>query len=1173
VPQFGDQRYTLLNQVGIGSMGVVYRALDRLTGNYVALKKVGLLPREPNPSSYDLRLELTREFKALASLRHPNVVTVLDYGFDSTDTPFLVMELLDSAQTISTAGQHQPRDLQIQLLLQVLQALTYMHRRGMIHRDLKPSNILVTGGQVRVLDFGLAIGRGQSKDTVGTLSYMAPEVLTGHPADIASDLYSFGMVACEMLAGRHPFRRVSTPDDTTLIPSQLAEMTLRMLPEAMTEGLESPIAAILIRLLQKNPADRYENAEAISEAFRALLPSPPPRETTSTRESFLQAAQFIGREHELALLSQALGEAAVSKGHIWLVGGESGVGKSRLIDELRVYALVEGAQVLRGQAMSEGGQPYQVWRDVLRGLALQTPLSDLEASVLKPQVSDIEGLLGRPIAEAPHLDPQPTHDRFMSVVEAVLTRQGHPILIVLEDLQWSGSEGIALLMHLSRKVRTHPLLIVSTYRDDEPVNFGAESEVIQHIKLNRLTEADIARLSESMLGTAGQNPEVLKFLQHETEGNIFFLIEVVRALAEEAGQLDAINAAMLPASVSTRGVTQFIQRRLARVSPEAQPLLRLAAVLGRDLDLKVLEALKLGGKMAGDVLPWLRGCADAGVLEVVGDRWRFAHDKLRETLLSQIPAEARPALHEQVAVSLEQTYPGASGYGSAAYANALVYHWGQVGNTERICYYAALTGEQALQNGAYKEARSFLEQALRYATGNMTPFQAANAEYQLGMANYGLSNMEASRAAMSRALKLLGWPAPQRPNLLYRDLLKAVLFHVLPPLRLVAQYTRADSESLLLASRVCARLVEIGFFSGEILPAALETFRTVNFAEAAGPSPELARSYAHLTIAMGLIPSDRLAQHYVRQALRVANAVDRSVTLAYCLYTTAYYQTNVAHWDKADAAFRESLHLFSKVGDKRLWREAQANLGYTLGLEAKFAESIESRKMLLESAEHDDDTQARGWAIAGLGEMSMWLHRTEDALHYLKARIALMNDYTDVLDPSTPAYALLALTYWRANQQAEARQAAQVALDHLAVLKDSAFHSYHAFASLAELYLQFWEAEPDNPALAESVQRVNHRLWKFARRFPVYHAWALRNEGTVQWLSGNKAKAWRAWQRSLELAVRLHMPLDEGLVLYEIARHQPVDHPKRRSNLIHAAALFALIETPYERARTQALLI
>lgn len=565
---------------------------------------------------------------------------------------------------------------------------------------------------------------------------------------------------------------------------------------------------------------------------------------------------------------------------------------------------------MRGQAVSEGSQPYQEWRDVRRWLTLQTLLTDLEAGVLRPLVSDIATLQGRPIPDVPALDPQATHERFVSVVEGIVVRQQRPILIALEDLQWSGSEGHALLARLSRKIAPLPVLIVGSYQDDEPVNLPDEVPPTQRIKLNRLTEADIIKLSESMLGPAGQNRDVVNLLQRETEGNVFFLIEVVRALAEESGRLDNIGEVTLPTSILTGGVQQFVRRRLSRVPPEGQPLLRLAAVLGRDLDLKVLQVLAVPGGTNWDAtanmiaLPrWLSACADAAVLEATGERWRFAHDKLREMLLLEMPAAARADHHRQVAQAIETAYPGISGYGSITYASALTYHWSQAGNTTRTCYYAAPAGEQALQSGAYQEAIRFLEQVLHLSDGTMTPFQAAMTDYQLGMAYYGLANMENSRAHMMQALARLGWLVPTEQRQLYRARAKELILQLVRPVRLLERYHLHSQETPLLASRICAHLTQVGYFSGAILSTALHTMRTLNFAEAAGTSPELARSYANMTIATGLIPSDLLAQHYTRQSLKVARVVGEPSTTAYSLYVTGFYQTMVGNWDKAAPLF------------------------------------------------------------------------------------------------------------------------------------------------------------------------------------------------------------------------------------------------------------------------------
>ena len=401
-PPIINNRYLLQEKIGQGGMGVVYRAVDRLNQQIVALKRV-TIPTEKLEfaslgDSKNFRLALAQEFKVLASLRHPNIISVLDYGFDAEKQPFFTMDLLGDSQTIIQAGRGLSQVAQAELLVQVLQALAYLHRRGIIHRDLKPDNVLVVDGQVKVLDFGIAIEHQQIEDDgemfIGTLAYMSPEVLGGAAASKTSDLYAVGVMAYELFVGRHPFKK-GKPTEYMMVD------ILGGVKDLDSLDLDERTIAVLERLMARNASERFANAEDVINIYAEATQQQARYETEAIRESFLQAASFIGRQREFSELSDALTQALSGNGAVWLVGGESGVGKSRLLEELRTQALIQGMLALRGQAVAEGGLTYQVWRQPLRYLCLQTALSDLDSQVLKGLIPDIGALLNYEVRDAP----------------------------------------------------------------------------------------------------------------------------------------------------------------------------------------------------------------------------------------------------------------------------------------------------------------------------------------------------------------------------------------------------------------------------------------------------------------------------------------------------------------------------------------------------------------------------------------------------------------------------------------------------------------------------------------------------------------------------------------------------------------------------------------------------
>jgi tetratricopeptide (TPR) repeat protein len=728
-------RYRLLDKLGEGSTGDVYRAHDRLTGQTVAIKQMTTQTRTTGSfeETVDLRLSLVHEFETLASLRHPHIIDVLDYGFGlgEEQRPYIVMTLLERPQTILAAAQEKPLAQQIDFLVQMLQALSYIHRHRILHRDLKPGNVLVVDGQVKLLDFGLALTREESRhaEVGGTLAYIAPEVLTGDAPSAASDLYSVGVIAYEILVGHHPF---SLEDTTEFINSLLFKPA-----NTAHERISPALRAVLDKLLAKKPAERYPDAAAAITSLCQAAPYPLPAETTAIRESFLQAARFVGRDEEVRELTEAL-DAILSgdAGGMWLVGGESGVGKSRLLDELRTRALVRGVLVLRGQADNANGALFRVGRDVLRRLVIATEVGDDNASILKQLVPDIGTLLERDIADPPPMDRDSSQQRLLTAIANVFYTLEQPAVMFLEDLHWAA--GIEDILNTLRYVtRERPLLIIGSYRDDEAPSLPERVSGAHVMKLNRLSAESIAELSKSMLGHMGEQPPVLDLLQRETEGNAFFLVEVVRALAEDAGSLALIGARTLPETVFAGGVRRIVERRLQRVPAAGRSLLERAAVAGRYLDMPVLQAIaaKRGIAPYRDLDAWLHDCAEAAVFDLSDCCWRFSHDKLREGLLENLQTGTLADLHREVAQALETAYPA-----SVENAAMLAGHWRAAGDTEKEGYYAAVAGDRALNLSAFGEAIDYFTRALQCLDAVLNPYERAGLLCRLAESYDGLSD-------------------------------------------------------------------------------------------------------------------------------------------------------------------------------------------------------------------------------------------------------------------------------------------------------------------------------------------------------------------------------------------------------------------------------------------------
>ena len=301
-----DSRYRILRKLGTGGMANVYLAEDEVLGRRVAIKILN--DRHAGDDQFVERFR--REAKNAASLSHPNIVSIYDRG-EAEGTYYIAMEYLDgrSLKELIVARGPAPIHIAIDYARQILAAIRFAHRHGIVHRDIKPHNVLVDGeGRLKVTDFGIArAGASQMTEAgsiIGTAQYLSPEQAKGAPVDQTSDLYSVGVVLYELLTGVVPFS-----GDT---PVEIAMKHLSTVPEppsAKRADVPRELDMVVLRALAKDPADRYHSAEemdadlrrisrgmaispATEEAATAIMSRPPPTTVTEVAPRIRDAVPY-----------------------------------------------------------------------------------------------------------------------------------------------------------------------------------------------------------------------------------------------------------------------------------------------------------------------------------------------------------------------------------------------------------------------------------------------------------------------------------------------------------------------------------------------------------------------------------------------------------------------------------------------------------------------------------------------------------------------------------------------------------------------------------------------------------------------------------------------------------------------------------------------------------------
>jgi DNA-binding SARP family transcriptional activator len=458
---------------------------------------------------------------------------------------------------------------------------------------------------------------------------------------------------------------------------------------------------------------------------------------------------FVGRKRELAALLGALGDALSGTGRLVVVGGEPGIGKSRLAEELAGRAASEGAEVLWGRCWEEGGAPpYWPWVQALRAgvrardgrrLAAELGAGAPEVAELVPEA---RALLPELAVLPPSADAQHARFRLFDAIASFLRRAGRsrPLVLVLDDLNWADEGSLRLLEFVARELADAPVLLVGTYRDiglsrGHPLarTLGELSRErrFERVLLRGLSDEDVERFVGSACGFR-PDQSLVRAIHDQTEGNPFFVGEVVRLLQDEGALTPEVTGTSARWSARIPdGVRDAIGRRLDRLSRPCVSALTVASGLGREFRLEQLELL-VDELDADGLLEALDEALAARVVEELPGtgRFQFTHALVQATLADELSRLQRARLHARIAQTLTELY----GDRADAHAAELAHHYGEavtVLGTDRLVRYSALAGESALAAQAPEQALFHFERAL---AATPTDDQAAEVLFGLGRA-------------------------------------------------------------------------------------------------------------------------------------------------------------------------------------------------------------------------------------------------------------------------------------------------------------------------------------------------------------------------------------------------------------------------------------------------------
>jgi class 3 adenylate cyclase/tetratricopeptide (TPR) repeat protein len=921
--------------------------------------------------------------------------------------------------------------------------------------------------------------------------------------------------------------------------------------------------------------------------------------------------EIIGRDSERAAFGRAL-DNLIARGEsaCVIIEGEAGIGKTTLLEEFarQAHNSQTGARTIScwraaGDSIQQAA-PYLAWRGVFREAfrlanlpqtewrehVLTQLFDDSELRALAPLLNAVLPLEipSTPVTDA--MEGQALAENTQHLLISLLKSRARDssLILLLEDAHWFDSASWRLALLAMQQVK--PVLIALATRPltEPPTEFtvlqGTPST--QKFSLPPLDSDSILKMVCRRLGVNRLPAEIARFITERGKGHPLFSEQLGYALRDTGLILISGRECRIPESATGAAfdaaldslrfpstLEGVINSRLDRLPQEVQLTVKVASVIGQRFSQAALRGVHPVAAQRAEIAAHLESAEKLDLIQPVpheAEEYAFRQTITQEVAYNSVPFAQRRQIHRAVGEWLEHKY---SADLTGQYP-LLAHHWRFAEDAAKAVHYCSEAGSQALRNNANQEAVRFLSGALEIAEqqrGSQS-LQRSEWELQLGKAYVNWSKYIEARAHLERGLRLQGQSVPDgkagAAGALFGQVMRQCLHRGLPS-RFVGR-RKDQSESLRKFSRTYEALTEIYYLQDMPLQCLLAVFRSLNLAELAGSSPELARGYSSTGSLVGFMTLHKAANAYFKLAEQTSDQIRDPASRAWIDLARGMYLAGIGQWDLAANLFAEAITINDGIGDRRRGDDNRMTSCTLQYLQGRFAESLRTADALYKSAGDRLDSRCQAEALRIKAYNFVALDRmTElqdcvdelDSLRTAQMKFGGTHQKQDV-------HALYAILHMSAGNRQEALESAARSVKALAVTSNSFFDYLLERSALAELYLQLLEADRGNRALRVSVQRSLKALHAYSRVFSIGRPLTAVRQGTFFWLEGKQEKAIKAWRQALEFSNNLKAPYYQGLAHASLGLYS-TDSAERQSHLQQARELLRQVNAVRDLTRLE----